>query len=191
MSIRHAILGFLSWKPFTGYELKKLFADSASFYWSGNSNQIYGALILLHKEGAVSIEIQQQAKYPAKKVYALTDQGREELRTWLLGRPELPDFRDLFHIQLAWAELLDEEEVQALCSSYGELLENEILMRREMERREGEGRGKGPVRSLREALIWRRIAEGRMAALEAELAWTRSLSAELLALKDARTKEEG
>ncbi|RPI32756.1 MAG: DUF4180 domain-containing protein, partial [Chloroflexota bacterium] len=41
MDIKFAILGYLSWRPFSGYDLKKLFADSAAFYWSGNNNQIY------------------------------------------------------------------------------------------------------------------------------------------------------
>ena len=79
MSIRHAILGFLSWKPFTGYELKKLFADALSFHWSGNNNQIYGSLVELHKVGAVSVEVEQQEKLPARKVYTITDEGRAEL----------------------------------------------------------------------------------------------------------------
>jgi hypothetical protein len=39
MSIKHAILGFLSWQPSTGYELKKLFAESDTLSWSGNNNQ--------------------------------------------------------------------------------------------------------------------------------------------------------
>ena len=41
MTIKYAILGLLSWKPFSGYDLKKIFVDSASLYWSGNNNQIY------------------------------------------------------------------------------------------------------------------------------------------------------
>ena len=43
MSIHHAILGLLSWKPHTGYDLKKVFEDSAFMHWSGNNNQIYRA----------------------------------------------------------------------------------------------------------------------------------------------------
>ena len=27
MVIKYAILGFISWRPYTGYELKKIFAD--------------------------------------------------------------------------------------------------------------------------------------------------------------------
>jgi PadR family transcriptional regulator, regulatory protein AphA len=90
MSIRHAILGFLSWKPFTGYELKKLFGDALSFHWSGNNNQIYGSLVELHASGAVSIEVLQQEKFPAKKLYSITELGKAELREWLLSEPELP-----------------------------------------------------------------------------------------------------
>ncbi|MFZ3110044.1 MAG: hypothetical protein WA234_05080 [Rectinemataceae bacterium] len=45
MSIRYAILGFLSWKPFAGYDLKKLLSNSLSFHWSGNNNQVYGTLL--------------------------------------------------------------------------------------------------------------------------------------------------
>jgi PadR family transcriptional regulator, regulatory protein AphA len=175
MSIRDAILGFLSWKPFTGYELKKLFADSLSFHWSGNSNQIYGTLIQLHKDGAVSIEVQQQEKYPARKVYAITDKGSEELRAWLLGEPGLPEVKNHFHIQLAWAEFLSGTELDALFAGYELLLSNQILMYREQASRGNPG----PARSPRERLVWKRIEEGRLAAYEAELAWARALRKEL------------
>lgn len=178
MSIRNAILGFLSWKPFTGYELKKLFADSLSFHWSGNSNQVYGSLIQLHKDGAVSIEVQQQEKYPARKVYTITDTGREELRAWLLGEPGLPEVRNHFQIQLAWAEALSDTELDGLFESYESLLSGQILMYRD---RAARGR-EAPDRSRREALIWRRVEEGRLAAYDAELAWATSLRKEIAAL---------
>ena len=57
MSLTHTILGFLSWKPFTGYELKKLFSETDFIYWSGNNNQIYTTLVKLHKEGLVFEEV--------------------------------------------------------------------------------------------------------------------------------------
>jgi len=178
MSIRNAILGFLSCKPFTGYELKKLFADSLSFHWSGNSNQIYGTLIQLHKDGAVSIEVQQQEKYPARKVYAITEKGREELKAWLLGEPGLPEVKNHFQIQLAWAEALSGTELDALFGRYEGLLSDQILMYRD---RAARGR-EGPSRSGRERLIWERIEEGRLAAYEAELAWAAGLRKELAGL---------
>ena len=175
MSIRSAILGFLSWKPFTGYELKKVFADSLSFHWSGNSNQIYGSLIDLHKDGAVSIDVQQQEKYPARKVYTITGEGQAELHDWLLREPELPETRNHFHTQLAWAEPLSDEELDALFAAYELLLSNQVLMYRE-----SAARGRTcPGRSARERLIWERIEDGRLAAYEAELAWAGALRREL------------
>ena len=45
MDVHTAILGWLSWKPASGYDLKRVFSDSEIFYWSGNNNQIYKALL--------------------------------------------------------------------------------------------------------------------------------------------------
>jgi DNA-binding PadR family transcriptional regulator len=184
MSIRQAILGFLSWKPFTGYELKKIFANALSFHWSGNSNQIYGSLIQLHKDGAVDIEVQQQEKYPARKVYAIRESGLDELRAWLRKVPELPEIKNHFHIQLAWADLLSEAELDTLLEAYELLLANHILMCKEM----GLRGGLSPARSPREALIWRRIEEGRLAFHEAELSWVKALRAELVGGKGEGSK---
>ena len=44
MIIDYAILGLLSWKPLTGYDVKRVMQDSPFLYWSGNNNQIYKAL---------------------------------------------------------------------------------------------------------------------------------------------------
>jgi DNA-binding PadR family transcriptional regulator len=176
MSIRSAILGFLSWKPFTGYELKKIFADALSFHWSGNNNQIYGSLVELHKSGSVSIEVLQQEKLPAKKVYTITDAGRAELREWLLSESELPILRSPAHIQLAWAESLTGEELDAMLASYERQLADQALMCREMIRRtSAAGDSSEPRRSKRETLIWHCIDENQAAFYESELAWTQSL----------------
>jgi PadR family transcriptional regulator, regulatory protein AphA len=171
MSIQYAILGFLSWKSFTGYELKGLFADALSFHWSGNNNQIYGSLVELHEAGWVSIEVQPQEKRPARKVYTITADGRAELRKWLLSEPELPLFRSLAQTQLAWAEGLSAGELDALLSSYERQLSDQAIMCRETIRRGSSA----PDRSPRERLIWESLDERRAAFYEGELAWTQSL----------------
>ncbi|MBL8967031.1 MAG: PadR family transcriptional regulator [Spirochaetaceae bacterium] len=178
MSIRSAILGYLEWRPATGYELKKLFAEAAPFHWSGNNNQVYGALLELHRDGAVGLEVVPQDKRPARKVYTITDPGRAELSAWLREEAGLPEIRADFHARLAWSAALPPPELEALISAYEERLAGAALILRERERRGGDR----PARSSRERLIWTALAENRLAAMEHELAWARRLRAGLRGL---------
>ena len=93
MSIKYAILGILSWKPVTGYELKKIFEDCSFMYWSGNNNQIYKALTKMHDEALVTSEVIHQDSSPSKKIYTITEEGLEELKDWVLSSPEAPEVK--------------------------------------------------------------------------------------------------
>ncbi|GLI04173.1 hypothetical protein YDYSG_02030 [Paenibacillus tyrfis] len=68
MSIQLAILGILSWKSSTGYELKKIFEDSSFMYWSGNNNQIYKALMNMENNVFVSNEVVHQDNFQKKYI---------------------------------------------------------------------------------------------------------------------------
>lgn len=181
MSIRHAILGFLSWKPLTGYELKKRFSDALSFHWSGNNNQVYGTLLALHREGAVTVEVIAQEKLPARKVYTITESGLGELQTWLASEPELPVVKSDFASRLAWAGLLGEGEYRKMLDSYAELLDAHILMCGERLKRGSEK----PDRSEREAGLWYAIEEHTLALYRAERAWVGELTDTARAGSDA------
>lgn len=167
MSIRHAILGFLGWKPLTGYELKKCFSDSLSFHWSGNNNQVYGTLLALLREGALTVEVQAQEKFPARKVYTITESGRAELRAWLVSEPELPVVKSDFASRLAWADVLDSEELRDLLEQYAQLLDAHILMCEERLRRGMEK----PARSAREAALWKMLEDRALSQYKAERCW--------------------
>jgi PadR family transcriptional regulator AphA len=180
MSIAYAILGFLSWRPLTGYDLKKLFADSEFFYWSGNSNQIYRALVKLHGEGLVSREVEHQEAYPDRKVYTITGKGRVALRAWLGSTPELPELRHAFLVQLAWADLLPPEELDALLRAYEGRARAQLLICQEQQRR-GEI---DPARTPREAYLWRMVAENWIGFYQHELAWARALRDGLAAFEN-------
>ena len=41
MSLKHALLGLLNYRPMTGYDLKQRFDHSISHFWSANLSQIY------------------------------------------------------------------------------------------------------------------------------------------------------
>jgi DNA-binding PadR family transcriptional regulator len=175
MSIKFTILGFLSWKPLTGYDLKKLIADSPILPWSGNNNQIYTTLVDLHKSGLVTQEIENQASGPSRKIYTITAAGRAELRAWICSTPELPILKNTFHAQLAWADLLDAAELDDLLASYEEEVSVQLLMLREQHQRHQAA----PDRSPRERLLWDRIMDNRIMFYAAELDWVRQLREEL------------
>jgi len=175
MAIKYAILGLLSWKHSSGYELRKYFSETVSLYWSGNSNQVYPALVELHKEGLVECETIQRGNYPPSKVYSLTSAGRTALKEWVVSEPVLPQMRNPFLTQLAWADQLDEAELAALIDRYEHEVQMKLLMQQELIRRGAEG----PARTPREEVLWVMIADHDRWLYEAELQWLARLREEL------------
>ena len=169
MDLRHAILGLLSWKSFSGYDLKRFISDSEVLYWSGNNNQIYTSLIALQKEGLVTHRVEVQESLPARKVYSLTEAGLAELRRSLEAAPELPELRKGFLIQLAWAELLTDDEILALLEKY----EGEIAAQLRMRQARAKNAESRPDRSPRESFLWERIDANITGAYQSELDWVR------------------
>jgi PadR family transcriptional regulator AphA len=171
MSIQYAILGFLSQSPQTGYDLKKRFAESSVLYWSGNNNQIYRALVALHQAGDVTQSVEHPDVGPSRKVYTITEQGRANLRVWLLSAPELPQLRSPFLVQLTWADQLESAELADLLARYEDELHVKLLMLREQMYRDN---GDSP-RTPRESVLWQAIADRWLGFHENELVWVRGL----------------
>jgi PadR family transcriptional regulator, regulatory protein AphA len=175
VDIKYAILGFLSWKPFAGYDLKKLVSDSPGFYWSGNNNQIYTTLVQLHKDGLVNSEVQIQERYPSRKLYSISDEGRSELKEWLRSAPECPQFKKSFLVQIAWADLLDSAELDSLLEKYEYEVQMQLLMLKEQSRR---GSNLSPERTPREKYLWKMVSQNYLQSYETELDWVRQLRRE-------------
>src|SRR5215471_2763800 len=84
MSLEYAILGFLNYDSFSGYDLKKAIDASIAHFWSANQSQIYRTLDRLVEQGAVTVEIIEQEDHPDRKAYHITESGREALHRWLI-----------------------------------------------------------------------------------------------------------
>jgi DNA-binding PadR family transcriptional regulator len=82
MSVKHALLGLLASKPLHGYELKAGFEEMVPTE-ELNVGQVYTTLDRLSRDSLVTYEIVNQSERPDKKVYALTEDGRKELKEWL------------------------------------------------------------------------------------------------------------
>ncbi|MFD7164999.1 PadR family transcriptional regulator [Streptomyces violascens] len=80
MSLRHAVLGLLTNRPASGYDLMKLFETSLAHVWPATQSQVYGELGKLADSGLVEVS----AEGPrGRKEYAITEAGRSELHRWL------------------------------------------------------------------------------------------------------------
>ncbi|RXH55022.1 PadR family transcriptional regulator [Granulicella sibirica] len=93
----NALLGLLSIKPMSGYDLRQFIPESIGHFWSESYGQIYPTLRRMAEEGLVAKRTETQRGKPDRHVYSLTGAGRERLQQWL----ELP-----FAVEVPRNELL-------------------------------------------------------------------------------------
>lgn len=171
MSLKHTILGFLSWKKMTGYEIKKYFSQLEFIPWQGNNNQIYKTLLEVEKEELVSKKTVLQDNYPPQKIYSITLKGMSELRNWVMSDPELPLTKNTFVMQLAWAGSMDNETIFKLIDKYQYELEMKISLLKEMLKR----KTVLPDRSQKESYIWEMLWQNRINLFQSEINWVTQL----------------
>jgi DNA-binding PadR family transcriptional regulator len=85
MALSHAILTALLEEDLTGYQLAKKFDVSLGFFWRASHQQIYQELKRLHRDGEIQATEVEQSGKPNKKIYSLTDEGRQSLDRWVLA----------------------------------------------------------------------------------------------------------
>ncbi len=105
MSLDHILLGLLR-EPATGYDLKRVFAERIRHFWSAELSQIYPTLKRLERRRMLRSRVEPSTKGPHRKVYALTDEGREELARWLRGGPAVGAERFAYLAQLYFMDAI-------------------------------------------------------------------------------------
>ena len=83
MSLKHGLMGLLSKKPMTCYDLDKEFNASLGYFWSAQYSQIYAELDKMEKKGWLASQRVVQEDKPNKRVYSLTAEGKTEFIDWL------------------------------------------------------------------------------------------------------------
>ena len=102
---KYSLLGLLSREPMSGYDIKKFIEQSISYFWNESYGQIYPILKQLVSEGLATKELERQEGRPDRKVYTITERGREELRQWLREPPDHPPPRDELLLKLFFGVL--------------------------------------------------------------------------------------
>jgi PadR family transcriptional regulator AphA len=169
MSLEYAILGFLNYKPLTGYDLKKIFDTSVKHFWLADQSQIYRTLTRLTEQSWAEMEVVEQNDRPDRKVYHITETGREALHQWLLMplRPHIPHNAALIQVFFA-GQLSDEEilttferaagQVRAVLARYEQVPQQAVAYREYMD-------------SPREFFCWMLTLDAGFKSAQANLEW--------------------
>ncbi|MCD4802336.1 MAG: PadR family transcriptional regulator [Anaerolineales bacterium] len=170
MSLEHGILGFLTYQPLSGYDLKKFFDESVRHFWSATQSQIYRSLARMAETGWVKMESVEQDDRPDRKVYHITKEGENELLHWLTTPLDMPKVRNLWLVQVFFAHPLSDDEIFALFEAHAEKLRQKLELFRDgvqevVERRFAE------VGSNRSRRLWQFTLDYGIAHLEWELQW--------------------
>lgn len=89
----YAVLGFLTRKPMSGYDIKKRIDGSISNFWNENYGQIYPVLKQLTELGWATRSDDPAAGGRRRHVYTITPAGQEALRSWLAQPTDPPVYR--------------------------------------------------------------------------------------------------
>jgi PadR family transcriptional regulator AphA len=110
MNVRTLCLGILSLREASGYEIKKDVEDGVFCHFIDASfGSIYPALTQLAGEGFVTVREEEQTGKPDKKVYAITEAGRQALAKAISVVPAKDKYRSEFHFQMLLQDYLSPE----------------------------------------------------------------------------------
>lgn len=169
MSLEHAMLGFLRYAPLTGYDLKKAFDVSVRHFWPADQSQIYRTLARMAERGWVEMEVIPQEERPNRKVYHITEAGREELRRWLATPLPPDDHRLPWLVQVFFSGQLDDEEILALFEREAEQLRARLARYAQVPRESAAY--VETVGSPRETFFWMLTLEYGVTVNQAALEW--------------------
>ncbi|MFP4345019.1 MAG: helix-turn-helix transcriptional regulator [Anaerolineales bacterium] len=117
LDLEWSLLGFLRQEPTHGYELHRRLSRSRGLglVWHLKQSQLYALLAKLEEQGYVDHTLEPQASRPPRKVYDLTEAGRQALLEWVQAPVEHGrEFRQEFLAKLYFARREGEEVVHRL-----------------------------------------------------------------------------
>jgi PadR family transcriptional regulator AphA len=112
-AVTPVVLGLLTKKPLSGYDIKAIVDRSTRFFWAASYGQIYPELRRLEAEGMIEGEDRPNGSR-TRRVYHLTDAGRDELVAWLFGSTVTIELRDESLLRLFFADVLPHEQALML-----------------------------------------------------------------------------
>lgn len=111
-SIRQALLSLLAREPLSGYDIKQRMNNRLGPFWKVGSNQVYPELARMEEEGLVALQgIEQHDYRPARKLYEITEAGKEAVIRWTTESGGADQYRDDFLLKAYNSWLVDPERM--------------------------------------------------------------------------------
>lgn len=104
-----AILGCLSIRPMSAYDVKTFMARSTNYFWMEYEAQLYPTLKKLEKAGLVTSHEAVAEKGGVRNLYEVTDEGLHALREWLTKKTEQTNYRNEFLLKLFFSNHIDKK----------------------------------------------------------------------------------
>ena len=100
----------------TSYDMKRVVGMSVGYFWTFPHSQLYAEPDRLVKLGLLEEKREEGGR--RRRVYTITDAGREELGDWL-GDPETPpiEMRDMATLKLFFGNMTTPENVRKLAET--------------------------------------------------------------------------
>jgi|SRR5690625_3902434 len=124
MSVKHSLLALLYERPRHGYELKTGFDELVQDMWPLNTGQVYSTLDRLERDGLI-----ESPGYDRKdrKLYVITDTGKENLWKWLQKPVERSLLKDKFYFKYLCASHVQYEDKKSLIQVQKQTLIKDVL----------------------------------------------------------------
>ncbi|MFV0559742.1 MAG: PadR family transcriptional regulator [Enterococcus sp.] len=127
-TLRYILLGLLSKKNMSGYELNQSFKNEIGEFWQAKHSQIYPELSKMEEQGVINHQVAITGTKLEKKVYHLTDNGREQLNNWIHDTTsELPVNRDEFVLKLYFVKDIRDPQLKEIIEQQRILHEEKLL----------------------------------------------------------------
>jgi DNA-binding PadR family transcriptional regulator len=126
MDVSSIILGFLMRGSMTGYELKQYFSISFSFFSGLSYGSIYPALRKMEEQGLVTMRQERQQRAPDRKVYTITQKGRDAFGEALRAPFSIETGKSPFLMKLFFFEDLSPEERVAMVRGHVAAVKGQI-----------------------------------------------------------------
>lgn len=132
--LEYIILGVLTEKPYTGYDIRKCVEEGIGMFYKASWGSIYPLLGRLSEQGRAACREECQGSRK-KKVYYITPEGREAFARWLEGGEETEDSMEAFIAKSFFFDQLPDELAEHKIQEYEKKAEAylERLMEKKME----------------------------------------------------------